>query len=201
MTLPVTGLLCNRLMGYAGCMTQLGPDVDLVIAFINTLDVDEHTDALESEQSYDAWLAERNLPLPDQQRGSLERAREVRAALRVAVTHELHDEDGVPVHTADDADDCKNIPDFESPELEVSLACGIPKLKARDPLGSVLAAATRVAFKGEWDRIKICPASDCLWAFYDTSRNLSKHWCSMKTCGNREKTRKFRERAREESVV
>lgn len=65
----------------------------------------------------------------------------------------------------------------------------------------VLAACARLAITGEWDRIKICPSTACLWAFYDTSRNQSKTWCSMKVCGNREKTRKFRERARAEDPV
>jgi predicted RNA-binding Zn ribbon-like protein len=42
--------------------------------------------------------------------------------------------------------------------------------------------------------VKICPAADCRWAFFDHSRNRSRTWCSMRVCGNREKARAWRER-------
>ena len=49
---------------------------------------------------------------------------------------------------------------------------------------------------GSWQRLKACRASDCQWAFVDTARNHSRSWCSMASCGNREKARAFRERHR-----
>ena len=73
---------------------------------------------------------------------------------------------------------------------------GVPTLVAGDPLGAVLAAAARLAVLGDWDRVKICPAEDCRWAFFDHSRNRSRTWCSMRVCGNRTKARNWRERAR-----
>jgi predicted RNA-binding Zn ribbon-like protein len=45
-----------------------------------------------------------------------------------------------------------------------------------------------------WARLKACPAEDCLWAFYDHSRNRSGTWCEMGKCGNRAKARGWRER-------
>jgi predicted RNA-binding Zn ribbon-like protein len=42
--------------------------------------------------------------------------------------------------------------------------------------------------------VKICPADDCLWAFYDESRNGSRQWCSMDDCCNRAKARAHRAR-------
>ena len=168
-------------------MTERSPDVELVIAFVNTLDVEDHTDQLETEETYRAWLDSQGLP-----GGSLDLARSVRDALREAVTHDLHDAEDGTTHNRE----CREVPDFASPPVEVTLKCGVPTLTSPDAVGLVLAAGARLAITGEWDRIKICPATDCLWAFYDTSRNQSKTWCSMKVCGNREKTRKFRERAR-----
>ena len=47
---------------------------------------------------------------------------------------------------------------------------------------------------GAWPRVKACAAEECQWAFYDTSRNRSRTWCSMDVCGNREKTRRYRGR-------
>ncbi len=49
---------------------------------------------------------------------------------------------------------------------------------------------------GTWQRLKICPADDCRWAFYDASKNRSGAWCSMSDCGNRAKARAFRQRHR-----
>jgi hypothetical protein len=48
--------------------------------------------------------------------------------------------------------------------------------------------------RGDWKRIKLCAAPDCRWAFYDTSRGGQGKWCDMAVCGNRHKTRTYRER-------
>jgi predicted RNA-binding Zn ribbon-like protein len=47
-----------------------------------------------------------------------------------------------------------------------------------------------------WNRLKACRLDNCQWAFYDTSKNRSRTWCSMKVCGNRAKARAYRERQR-----
>jgi predicted RNA-binding Zn ribbon-like protein len=44
--------------------------------------------------------------------------------------------------------------------------------------------------------VRQCAAPDCAWLFLDTSRNRSRQWCSMQTCGNRAKARRFYERRR-----
>lgn len=45
---------------------------------------------------------------------------------------------------------------------------------------------------GDLDRVGICPGEDgCGWLFYDTSRNHSRHWCSMGSCGNRAKAKRY----------
>ena len=64
-----------------------------------------------------------------------------------------------------------------------------------DPALARIASIIREAMlSGEWSRLKVCPAHDCLWAFYDRSRNRSRTWCSMEECGNRAKVKSFRER-------
>jgi predicted RNA-binding Zn ribbon-like protein len=47
---------------------------------------------------------------------------------------------------------------------------------------------------GTFARLKACPHARCGWAFYDTSRNRSAQWCSMRICGNRTKGEAFRRR-------
>jgi predicted RNA-binding Zn ribbon-like protein len=60
-------------------------------------------------------------------------------------------------------------------------------------LGSVTEAAADLLTTGKLERIKECPGPDgCGWLFLDTSRNGSRHWCDMKTCGNVAKVRRFR---------
>jgi predicted RNA-binding Zn ribbon-like protein len=63
-------------------------------------------------------------------------------------------------------------------------------------LGGLLAAVADAMSAGTWTRLKACADRDCLWAFYDRSRNRSGHWCSMEVCGNRAKARQFRSRRR-----
>ena len=45
------------------------------------------------------------------------------------------------------------------------------------------------------DKVKVCPDREmCAWLFIDTSRNQSRRWCNMKTCGNRAKARQHYQR-------
>lgn len=63
-------------------------------------------------------------------------------------------------------------------------------------LGEVLTAMVDAHRDGSWHRLKMCQASTCDVVFYDRSKNGSKAWCSMRTCGNRNKTRSYRGRQR-----
>jgi predicted RNA-binding Zn ribbon-like protein len=56
--------------------------------------------------------------------------------------------------------------------------------------------AAEAATLGTWDRLKVCSADDCRWAFYDRSPTRSGCWCSMQICGSRAKSRAYRGRAR-----
>jgi predicted RNA-binding Zn ribbon-like protein len=64
----------------------------------------------------------------------------------------------------------------------------------RGVLGEVLAAVVRAGYEGTWHRMKICSSSTCRYVYYDRSKNGSRRWCSMEICGNRSKTRAYRER-------
>jgi predicted RNA-binding Zn ribbon-like protein len=46
-------------------------------------------------------------------------------------------------------------------------------------------------------RVRECGGSDCKWLFLDTSKNRSRQWCSMQSCGNREKARRHYQRVRQ----
>jgi predicted RNA-binding Zn ribbon-like protein len=61
-------------------------------------------------------------------------------------------------------------------------------------IGQLIGIVLRAQIDGTWDRLKICAADTCRWAFYDSSKNRGGHWCSMQLCGNREKNRTYRSR-------
>lgn len=66
----------------------------------------------------------------------------------------------------------------------------------RGAIGRLLGIAFLARRDGTWDRLRGCSDPTCLSVFYDRSRNRSGKWCSMSSCGNRNKVRSFRERSR-----
>ena len=53
-------------------------------------------------------------------------------------------------------------------------------------------SALRLAASPELRRLRICP--NCHWLFIDRSRNASRRWCDMLTCGNRAKAERHQRR-------
>ena len=61
-------------------------------------------------------------------------------------------------------------------------------------IGRLLSISLQAAYDGTWSRLKACPADNCHWAFYDTSKNRSSRWCHMELCGAKQKRENFRRR-------
>lgn len=61
-------------------------------------------------------------------------------------------------------------------------------------LWPVAHSAMELLTGGDLGRLRECAADDCGWLFIDTTRNHSRIWCDMKTCGNRAKVARYRER-------
>jgi predicted RNA-binding Zn ribbon-like protein len=166
--------------------SDLPAHVRVIIDAANTLDVDDHTDAWETPAQLMQWLHQHTGTSSSGRITADEHAAAVafRDALRQLIT------DGVAA-------------DFDAAAapfpLRVAAQDGVPELVPTDdgPLrgvATVAAAIARSTAEGTWDRVKICPADDCLYAFYDESRNHSRTWCSMRVCGNRTKTKVYRAR-------
>jgi predicted RNA-binding Zn ribbon-like protein len=170
--------------------------VALITAFVNTRDVMSGSEALSGADGLEGWLREQGLlgwgtEVSD---GDADVARELREALR-----------DVLVGRHGGAAPAEATARFEAVAgrfpLRVSMHHGPPGLVpvstgVRGALGSVVAAVAATATSEQWSRLKACLADDCRWAFYDTSRNRSRTWCSMESCGNRTKTRAYRARQR-----
>jgi predicted RNA-binding Zn ribbon-like protein len=68
-----------------------------------------------------------------------------------------------------------------------------------DSVTDLLAAEAAELFaRDEPLPLKRCAGAGCGWFFLDTSRNKSRHWCSMADCGNRAKARRHRARQQQE---
>ena len=63
--------------------------------------------------------------------------------------------------------------------------------------GPVLKAAADLLVDGDLSRLKRCSTPDCQWLFVDASKNNSRRWCDMQSCGNRAKARRFYQKARQ----
>ena len=45
--------------------------------------------------------------------------------------------------------------------------------------------------------VRACAADDCKWLFLDASKNHSRRWCDMQTCGNQAKARRHSSRKKD----
>lgn len=63
-------------------------------------------------------------------------------------------------------------------------------------LAQIVAAAVIATANGTWRRVKMCAAPDCGVVFYDSSKPRTGRWCVTSICGNRYKTRTYRQRAK-----
>jgi hypothetical protein len=140
---------------------------DLLVDFLNTLDVEDGTDELASAAGLAQWAAAHNL-----EPGNAREARRTRDALRSLVSGGRPELPSVSLHPSCDGD-------------------GIC-LTSTTVAEAALAATVVLSIQGRIKRLKLCQADTCRQAYYDRSRNGSRAWCSMETCGNRQKARSFR---------
>jgi predicted RNA-binding Zn ribbon-like protein len=69
-----------------------------------------------------------------------------------------------------------------------------PAASVDEFVSQIVGIVFQAQLQGQWERMKICSADDCRWAFYDRSRNRGGNWCQMGLCGNRAKNRAYRAR-------
>ena len=81
-----------------------------------------------------------------------------------------------------------------SPTYTFETGLALLATDATDPVARLLQQAVVAMLNGVWPRFKICRDALCRASFYDATRNGSRTWCSMDTCGSRNKMRRFRTR-------
>lgn len=60
------------------------------------------------------------------------------------------------------------------------------------PVWQIADAAIDLFSHEDLSRLRTCAADDCAWLFLDETRNRSRKWCDMSTCGNRAKVARYR---------
>lgn len=169
-------------------------ELGLVQAFVNTVDLVPLKEELTDPNTLRAWLDAKGLldatsrPLDE---SDLKHAVAVREAMRAVIGGNS----GYPVYPVDlatlnEAATASRLRMRFAPD-------GRPRLEPEESgaVGAMgrLVATLYSAMQGEdWEKLKLCNAADCRWAFYDRSKNHSSRWCTMGSCGNREKARRYR---------
>lgn len=179
------------------------PPLLLVQAFVDTLDLDLHTDVLARADEARAWLADAGLRDPDLPGfdADLRLAREVRESLRALIGRNT----GGPPLTEAELRPLEQVTSQAAARLavtadgQVGLAAAGPGRLA-DGLAGLLLAVRDAQADGSWERLRLCGNPDCRWAFYDGSRGRQGAWCEMASCGNRLKNRSLRAR-RAQAVI
>ncbi len=168
--------------------------LDLVRLFVNTLDYPTGPDALGTAEGAAEWCRGHGLPPPANQR-ELERLQGFREALRrLLAENDASDEQGVA---------WEGMRPYLS-RARFSLALRPPHVPSLEPAGAgvdraiaiLLAVVYDAISAGTWQRMRACRKESCRFAYYDRSKNGSRAWCSMATCGNREKAQRRRTRER-----
>ncbi|WP_432938114.1 CGNR zinc finger domain-containing protein [Kribbella sp. CA-253562] len=166
--------------------------LDLIAEFLNTVDQRSFSrhgvshaggERLASPGDLADWLAECAILAADDELGpeDLTDAIALRTALRQSLAGEI-----------DAATAFENYPLQLAPDRSGGLR--IAARSGRPWLDTIVETVVVAVGNGDWNRVKLCAAPDCRWAFHDTSRSGRGRWCDMNICGNRHKTRIYRER-------
>ncbi|MGO0578321.1 CGNR zinc finger domain-containing protein [Ornithinimicrobium panacihumi] len=171
---------------------QAPPPLELVRAFVNTLDVEASTDALADADGWSTWARSHDLT-GDASDVDLALLRALREAIRTGLLAN-HDRDPLPEETRHELNAalrwCGASPQFAPEGLRLQPAGDGARLLGGHLLSTIAAAAA----DGTWSRLKACRDDACRWAFYDHSRSRTRHWCHMEICGNRNKQARWRQR-------
>ncbi len=171
---------------------DLQAEADLLVAFVNTRDLEEETDSIADPKQLEAWIAERTEEYVGRPGAEdLKRVLGLRESLRGLLrANNGGDVDEEALHPLREAVERSRYRTAISADGHLSLVPARSDLSGFE--ARLLLALERLQAQGAWPRLKACTDDGCQWAFYDATRNRSRTWCSMEECGNREKTRRYR---------
>jgi predicted RNA-binding Zn ribbon-like protein len=170
-------------------------NTELIQEFVNSRELRPAVEELGTPEDLSSWLGAHGLleSGAEATNADLAEATRVREALRDVLAAKV----GLEV----DVDAAKTEIDAAARRagLELRFDPTCPRVEptvggVRGAIGKILVEVYDEMVDGIWERMKACKADDCRWAFLDTSKNKSRAWCSMESCGNRAKVNAYRQR-------
>jgi predicted RNA-binding Zn ribbon-like protein len=175
--------------------------------FANTLDLrcfthhgvpHPQSDELADADKLQAWLRDRNLASPGTRlpRTGLHSVLQFRQALRDYLQC-----DGAQRQTNRKVADALNRA-MRPFALTVEATRSGMALKSAEQsaagLSHLVAELYNAETRNQLARLKMCASDECRRVFFDRSKPASRRWCQSTLCGNRNKTRAYRERQRQD---
>ena len=177
-------------------------DLELVRAFVNTLDMEDGREELTDPRSLRDWLEAHGLLHGDAELGEddLRAALTFRECLRdLLAANNCHPLPADTVGKLNQLVGAIRVAFRFDPDGGLDLEpCSSGVYEA---LGHMLAIIYAAMLEGTWQRLKVCRDEGCQWAFYDHSKNRSGTWCTMQVCGSRNKARNYRSRKRAQATA
>jgi predicted RNA-binding Zn ribbon-like protein len=167
-----------------------------VQSLVNTVERPDGDDRLVDPADARAWLEGNRLLAPGAALTSedLLAVRDVREAIRAMLVHNA----GGPAPSTQQLSPLREVAADRAVRAGIAdggeVVLSAAGSSVRDGLLAVLLIVRDAQRDGTWARLKACGNDECLWAFYDRSRNHGGAWCDMATCGNKLKNRDFRAR-------
>lgn len=180
-------------------------ELALLYEFVNSADLrtyfekgEQHlrSDELETPAQLEAWMRARRLLKKGESvtRADHRRALELRSTLRSYL--QLEHEARAAARNYSEA--LNQVSRFYPLAVGIDQTgrCRLLPAHGGNGLGEVLAEFFSLAESARLDRLKMCGSEECQWVFFDRSKPGNRRWCSALLCGNRQKTRDYRKRAR-----
>ncbi len=164
----------------------------LVRDFVNTLDHELGTDELATTAGLTGFLMRHDLL--DAGRAE-ERDREQALSLRAGLHQALELNHEARRSSLDALDDVLAVLPVRLRWADGGVVAAPAEAGVAGALARIGLAAHESRATEDWWRLKICAFDECEWAYYDHSKNRSRHYCEY-GCGNKLKTRAYRARRR-----
>ena len=179
-------------------------ELEEALDFINTLELEsgELVDHLHKPDDAASWFLDHDLVHGTEARGwtadDLERVRQVREALRDVIDGVVEDRSPNPSSLAivNEALEGRRPARLELDGSTIRIGHRHDASPVPNALAVIAEAIVEELASGRPDRFRICANDRCRWAFYDESPTGRRRWCDMRTCGNRAKAARHRERAK-----
>ncbi len=165
--------------------------LEILREFVNSLDLPDGPDRLATAGEASAWCRAHGLP-SSLSRSGVERLRAFREALRNVLFANNGECDERQAWSALE-------PYVRGAKLTFGVESCSPVLRASGTgaeatIAALIAILYDAVADGTFRRLRACRKGTCRYAYYDRSKNASRAWCSMMTCGNREKAQRRRRR-------